>query len=75
MDLEASKNPSAYQTFQFFKQSISDVRNAIEDTKNLVSEHKDLYPNAHMLLDASESAMSVGLRTIDHLIHIIEIDE
>lgn len=73
--LDAPKNTSAYQTFQFFKQSISDARNAIEDTKNLVSEHKDLYPNAHILLDASESAISVGLRTIDHLIHIIEIDE
>lgn len=70
--LDAPKNTSAYQTFQFFKQNISSARDAIEDTKNLVSEHKYLYPNAHMLLDASESAISLGLRTINHLIHIIE---
>ena len=73
--LDAPKTSSAYQTFQYFKQSISNVRDAIEDTKNLVSEHKVLYPNAHTLLDASESAISLGLRTINHLIHIIEIDE
>ena len=76
---EDSKNPSAYQTFQFFKQNIDNVRNAIEDTKNLISEYKDLYQdmhhNANLLLDASENAISIGLKTIDHLIHIIEIDE
>lgn len=73
--LDAPKNTSAYQTFQCFKQSISNVMDAIEDTKNLVSEHKVLYPNASMLLDASESAISLGLRTINHLIHIIETEE
>ena len=72
---EDSKNPSAYQTFQFFKQSIDNARDAIEDTKNLVSEYKDMYPNANLLLDASENALSIGVDTIDHLIHIIEIDE
>ena len=71
---EDSKNPSAYQTFQFFKQGISNARDAIEDTKNLVSEYKDMYPNANLLLDASESALSIGVDTIDHLIHIIETE-
>ena len=73
---EDSKTPSAYQTFQFFKQSIDNARDAIEDTKNLVSEYKDLYQdmyhNANLLLDASENALSIGIDTIDHLIHIIE---
>ena len=73
--LDAHKTSSAYQTFQFFKQTISTARDAIEDTKNLVSEYKDMYPNANLLLDASESALSIGVDTIDHLIHIIEIDE
>ena len=72
---EDDKPCSAYQTFQFFKQSIGNARDAIEDTKNLVSEYKDMYPNANLLLDASESALSIGVDTIDHLIHIIEIDE
>ena len=73
--LGIQKTPSAYQTFQFFKQGISNTRDAIEDTKNLISGYKDLYPNAQLLLDASENAISLGLNTIDHLIHIIEIDE
>ena len=73
--LDAHKNPSAYQTFQLFKQTISNTRDAIEDTKNLVSEYKDMYPNANLLLDASENALSIGVDTIDHLIHIIEIDK
>lgn len=76
---EDSKTSSAYQTFQFFKQAISNARGAIEDTKNLISEYKDLYQdmhhNANLLLDASENALSIGVDTIDHLIHIIEIDE
>ena len=76
---EDSKTPSAYQTFQFFKQGITNARDAIEDTKNLISEYKDLYQdmyhNANLLLDASENALSIGVDTIDHLIHIIEIDE
>ena len=76
---EDSKTPLAYQTFQFFKQSISNARDAIEDTKNLISEYKDLYQdmhhNANLLLDASENALSIGVDTIDHLIRIIEIDE
>ena len=75
---EDSKTQSAYQTFQFFKQSISNARDAIEDTKNLISEYKDLYQdmyhNANLLLDASENAMSLGLNTIDHLVHIIETE-
>ena len=73
---EDSKTPSAYQTFQFFKQSIDNARDAIEDTNNLISEYKDLYQdvyhNANLLLDASENALSIGVDTIDHLIHIIE---
>ena len=73
--LDTPRNPSAYQTFQFFKQGISNTRDAIEDTKNLISGYKDLYPNAQLLLDASENAISLSLSTIDHLIHIIEIDE
>ena len=73
--LDIQKTPSAYQTFQFFKQGISNTRDAIEDTKNLISGYKDLYPNAQLLLDASENAISLSLSTIDHLIHIIEIDE
>ena len=72
---DTPKNPSAYQTFQLFKQTIGNARDAIEDTKNLVSEYKDLYPNANLLLDASENALSVGLNTIDHLIHIIETED
>lgn len=71
-DSEDSKNPSAYQTFQFFKQSIGNARDAISDTRKLVSEYKDMYPNANLLLDASENALSIGVDTIDHLIHIIE---
>lgn len=73
--LDAHKNPSAHQTFRLFKQTISNIRDAIEDTKNLVSEYKDMYPNAHLLLDASENALSIGVDTIDQLIHIIEIEE
>lgn len=77
--LDTPKNPSAYQTFQFFKQSVANARDTIEDTKNLISEYKDLYPdmyhNAHLLLDASENALSIGVDTIDHLIHIIETEE
>ena len=69
--LGIQKTPSAYQTFQLFKQTIGNARGAIEDTKNLVSEYKDMYPNANLLLDASENALSVGVSTIDHLIHII----
>ena len=73
---EDSKTLSAYQTFQFFKQSIDNARDAISDTRKLISEYKDLYPdihhNANLLLDASENALSIGVDTIDHLIHIIE---
>ena len=72
---EDSKTPSAYQTFQFFKQNIDNARDAIEETKNLISEYKDLYHNANLLLDASENALSIGVDTINHLIHIIEIDK
>ena len=72
--LGIQKTPSAYQTFQFFKQGISNTRDAIEDTKNLISGYKDLYPNAQLLLDASENAISLSLSTIDHLIHIIETE-
>ena len=76
---EDDKPCSAYQTFQFFKQSISNARDTIEDTKNLISEYKDLYQdmyhNANLLLDASENALSIGVDTIDHLIHIIETED
>lgn len=76
---EDSKTPSAYQAFQFFKQSIDNARDAILNTRKLISEYKDLYQdihhNANLLLDASENALSIGVDTIDHLIHIIEIDE
>lgn len=72
--LDTPKTPSAYQTFQFFKQRISNAVDAIEDTKNLISGYKDLYPNDQLLLDASENAISLNLSTIDHLIHIIETE-
>lgn len=73
-ELDIPKNPSAYQTFQHFKQNIITARDAIEDTKNLVFEYKDIYPNANLLLDASENALSIGVDTINHLIHIIETE-
>ena len=68
------KSPSAYDLFQLFEQTINNAKNTIKDTENLVSEYKDLYPDAQLLLDASENAISIGLNTIDHLIHIIESD-
>ena len=72
---EDDKPCSAYDLFQVFEQTINNARNAIEDTKNLVSEYKDMYPNANLLLDASENALSVGVDTIDHLIHIVETEK
>lgn len=72
--LDTPKNPSAYDLFQVFEQTINNARDAIKDTKNLVSKHKDMYLNARILLDASENALSVGVDTIDHLIHIIETE-
>ena len=72
--LGIQKTPSAYDLFQVFEQTINNTKNAIEDTKNLISEYKDLYPNVQLLLDASENAISLGLSTIDHLIHIIETE-
>ena len=72
--LDTPKNPSAYDLFQAFEQTINNTKNAIEDTKNLISEYKDLYPNVQLLLDASENAISLSLSTIDHLIHIIETE-
>ena len=71
---EDNKPCSAYDLFQVFEQTINNARDAIEDTKNLVSEYKDMYPNANLLLDASENALSVGVDTINHLIHIIETE-
>ena len=71
---EDDKPCSAYDLFQVFEQTINNARDAIEDTKNLVSEYKDMYPNANLLLDASENALSVGVDTINHLIHIIETE-
>ena len=73
--LDAPKTSSAYDLFQVFEQTINNAKDAIEDTKNLISEYKDLFPNAHALLDASESAITIGVDTIDHLIHIIETEE
>ena len=73
--LDAPKTSSAYGLFQVFEKTINDAKNAIEDTGTLVSEYKDLFPDARILLDASENAISLGLEMIDHLIHIIEIDE
>ena len=70
-----NKPCSAYDLFQVFEQTINNARDAIKDTKNLVSEYKDMYPNANLLLDASENALSVGVDTIDHLIHIIETEK
>ena len=72
---EDDKPCSAYDLFQVFEQTINNARDAIKDTKNLVSEYKDMYPNANLLLDASENALSVGVDTIDHLIHIIETEK
>lgn len=72
---EDDKPCSAYDLFQVFEQTINNARDAIEDTKNLVSEYKDMYPNANLLLDASENALSVGIDTINHLIHIIETEK
>ena len=73
--LDAPKTSSAYVLFQVFEKTINDAKNAIKDTGTLVSEYKDLFPDARILLDASENAISLGLEMIDHLIHIIEIDE
>ena len=73
--LDAPKTSSAYGLFQVFEKTINDAKNAIKDTGTLVSEYKDLFPDARILLDASENAISLGLEMIDHLIHIIEIDE
>ena len=66
------KSPSAYDLFQVFEQTINNAKNTIKDTENLVSEYKDLYPDAQLLLDASENAISLGLKTINQLIHVIE---
>ena len=73
--LDAPKTSSAYDLFQAFEKTINDAKNAIKDTGTLVSEYKDLFPDARILLDASENAISLGLEMIDHLIRIIEIDE
>ena len=73
--LDAPKTSSAYDLFQVFEKTINDAKNAIEDTGTLVSEYKGLFPDARILLDASENAISLGLEMIDHLIHIIEIYE
>ena len=73
--LDAPKTSSAYGLFQVFEKTINDAKNAIKDTGTLVSEYKDLFPDARILLDPSENAISLGLEMIDHLIHIIEIDE
>ena len=70
--LGVPKSPSAYDLFQVFEKTINDAKNAIEDTGTLVSEYKDLFPDARILLDASENAISLGLETIDQLIHVIE---
>lgn len=70
--LDAPKTSSAYDLFQAFEKTINDAKNAIKDTGTLVSEYKDLFPDARILLDASENALSIGVDTIDHLIHIIE---
>ena len=72
--LGIQKTPSAYDLFQVFEQTINNAKNTIKDTENLVSEYKDLYPDAQLLLDASENAMSLGLNTVDHLVHIIETE-
>ena len=72
---EDDKPCSAYETFQLYKQTIAKARNTAEDTKKLVSEYKDMYPDARILLDASENAISLSLSTIDHLIHIIETED
>lgn len=72
--LDTPKNPSAYDLFQVFEQTINNTKNAIEDTKNLISEYKDLYPNVQLLLNASENAISLSLSTIGHLIRIIETE-
>ena len=73
--LDAPKTSSAYDLFQAFEKTINDAKNAIKDTGTLVSEYKDLFPDARILLDASENAISLGLEMIDQLIRIIEIDE
>lgn len=72
--LDAPKTSSAYDLFQVFEKTINDAKNAIKDTGTLVSEYKDLFPDARILLDASENAISLGLEMIDHLIHIIETE-
>ena len=72
--LDAPKTSSAYGLFQVFEKTINDAKNAIKDTGTLVSEYKDLFPDARILLDASENAISLGLEMIDHLIHIIETE-
>ena len=71
---EDDKPCSAYDLFQAFEKTINDAKKAIEDTGTLVSEYKDLFPDARILLDASENALSVGVNTINHLIHIIETE-
>ena len=72
--LDAHKKPSAYDLFQVSEKTINDAKNAIKDAGTLVSEYKDLFPDARILLDASENAISLGLEMIDHLIHIIETE-
>lgn len=72
--LGVPKSPSAYGLFQVFEKTINDAKNTIKDTGTLVSEYKDLFPDARILLDASENAISLGLEMIDHLIHIIETE-
>ena len=72
--LDAPKTSSAYDLFRAFEKTINNAKNAIEDTGTLVSEYKDLFPDARILLDASENALSVGVDTINHLIHIIETE-
>lgn len=72
--LGVPKTSSAYDLFQVFEKTINDAKNTIKDTGTLVSEYKDLFPDARILLDASENAISLGLEMIDHLIHIIETE-
>lgn len=62
----------ASDLFDIYKPSIMASRDAIESTKRTVSEFKDLYPAAQMLLDVTENALDVGISTIDHLINIIK---
>lgn len=62
----------ASDLFDIYKDSIMTSRGAIESVKRTVSEFKDLYPAAQMLLDVTETALDVGVSTIDHLVNIIK---